>query len=170
MMIFPMCSDFSSATRFQVLPASVDLYRPSPKWALRWLVFSPVPSHTTLESFGSTTTQQSVNEPPSSKMGANVTPRFSVFQRPPNALATYQTFGFFGSISMSCTRPVDRPGPMLLISMPLSASAVRPPPLWPETAAVTAAASAAATSHIRLVIRVSAKSGPAAPVPNESAV
>ena len=30
---------------------------PSPKWALRWLAFSPVASHTTLEFFGSTATQ-----------------------------------------------------------------------------------------------------------------
>jgi lipid-A-disaccharide synthase len=29
---------------------------PSPKLTLRWLLFSPVPSHTTLESFGSTAT------------------------------------------------------------------------------------------------------------------
>src|SRR5687767_6890807 len=105
-----MCSDFSSPTRFHVLPASVDLYKPSPKAALRWLVFSPVPSQTTFESFGSTTTQQSVNDPPSSKIGAKVMPRFSVFHSPPNALATYHTLGFLGSISTSATRPVARPG------------------------------------------------------------
>ena len=53
------------------------------------------------ESFGSMATQQSVNEPPSSKIGVKVMPRFVVFHNPPNALATYQTFGFFGSICTS---------------------------------------------------------------------
>ena len=41
----------------QVFPSSVDLKRPSPKCALRWLKFSPVPSQTMSELFGSTTTQ-----------------------------------------------------------------------------------------------------------------
>ena len=66
----------SRGQRFHVLPASVDLYTPSPKCALRWLLFSPVPSQTTFESFGSTTTQQSVKDAPSSKIGSNVMPRF----------------------------------------------------------------------------------------------
>ena len=113
-----------------------------------------MPSHTTLESFGSTTTQQRVNEPPWSKIGEKVMPRFSVFQRPPKALATYQTLGFFGSISISWTRPVDMPVVMPLSSIPLSASAVRLPPPWPETATFTAAATATATSNIRLVMWV----------------
>ena len=97
---------------------------PSPKCALRWLAFSPVPSHTTLEFFGSTTTQQSVNEPPLSKIGANVVPRLVVFHRPPKAVATYQTSGFLGSIAMSCTRPVEIAGPMLRNSSPFRTSAV----------------------------------------------
>ena len=58
-------------------------------------------------------------------------PRFTVFHRPPNAVATYQTLGFFGSISMSATRPVDSVGPMLRSSMPFSASAVNVLPPWP---------------------------------------
>ena len=36
-----------------VRPPSRLLYTPSPHPTLRWLVFSPVPSHITLESFGS---------------------------------------------------------------------------------------------------------------------
>ena len=64
------------------------------------------------------TTQQSVKEPPLSKIGAKVMPRFSVFQSPPKALATYQMLGFFGSISTSCMRPVVRVGPMLRNSRP----------------------------------------------------
>ena len=40
---------------------------------------------------------------------------------------TYQTFGFFGSISTSTMRPVVSAGPMLRSWMPLRTSAVRPP-------------------------------------------
>src|SRR5262249_37770255 len=124
MTIWPMCSDAASPARCHVLPASVDLYTPSPKWALRWLAFSPVPSQITLEFLGSTTTQQSVNGPPSSKTGVKDVPRFVVFQSPPNAVATYQVFGFLGSMAMSWTRPVEIAGPMLRNSRPLSTSGV----------------------------------------------
>src|SRR5438094_541705 len=97
---------------------------PSPKWALRWLAFSPVPSQTTFEFFGSTATQQSVNDPPLSKIGAKVVPRLVVFHSPPKAVATYQVLGDFGSIAMSCTRPVEIAGPMLRNSSPFRTSAV----------------------------------------------
>ncbi len=97
---------------------------PSPKCALRWLAFSPVPSQTTFEFFGSTTTQQRVNDPPLSNAGVKVVPRLVVFQSPPNAVATYQVLGDFGSIAMSCTRPVEIAGPMLRNSRPFSTSAV----------------------------------------------
>src|SRR5689334_2252358 len=122
-----MCSDVSSPARFHVLPASVDLYTPSPKCALRWLWFSPVPNQTMLEFRGSTTTQQRLNDGPSSKTGSNDTPRLTVFHRPPNAVATYQTFGSRGSISTSAIRPVTNPGPMDRQEMPLSFSGSRPP-------------------------------------------
>src|SRR5262249_19197809 len=98
---------------------------PSPKCALRWLAFSPVPSQTTFAFFGSTTTQHSVNDPPSSKIGVNVTPRLVVFHKPPKAVATYHVFGFLGSMAMSCTRPVEIAGPMLRSSSPLRTSAVK---------------------------------------------
>src|SRR6188768_1579635 len=104
MMILPMCSESAKPTRFHVLPASSDLYRPVPKCALRWLAFSPVPSQTTFESFGSTTTQQRLKastSPDRGKIASKETPRFIVFHNPPNADATYQTLGFFGSISTS---------------------------------------------------------------------
>src|SRR5687768_3566963 len=74
------------------------------------------------EFLGSTTTQHRVNGP-SSKIGVNVTPRFTVFQSPPNAVATYHTLEFFGSISMSAIRPVTRPGPIERSAMPFNASA-----------------------------------------------
>src|SRR5260221_10576441 len=97
---------------------------PSPKWALRWLAFSPVASQTTSDLFGSTATQQRVNDPPLSKIGANVVPRFVVFHSPPKAVATYHVLGDFGSIAMSCTLPVEIAGPMLRNSRPFRTSAV----------------------------------------------
>src|SRR4029078_12572834 len=101
---------------------------PSPKCALRWLAFSPVPSQTTLEFFGSTTTQQSVKEPPLSKTGVKVVPRLLVFHRPPKAVATYQPSEFFEAMARSCTRPVAVAGPMLRNSRPFRTSAVRRSP------------------------------------------
>jgi hypothetical protein len=86
-------------------------------------VFSPVPSQIVFELFGSTTTQHSVNDPPSSKIGVKVVPRLIVFHKPPNALATYQTFGSFGSMATSWMRPVASVGPMLRSSSGLMASA-----------------------------------------------
>ncbi len=144
-----MCSDVARPTRAHVRPASVDLYTPSPKCALRWLLFSPDPTQTTLESFGSTTTQQRLNEPWSSNTGVKVMPRLTVFHNPPNALATYHTLGFFGSISMSWMRPVASAGPTLRSSSPLSAGASKP--LWPDTIAVNARAAAAAITVSRLM-------------------
>ncbi len=84
---------------------------PSPKATLRWLLFSPVPSQTTFESFGSTVTAPSEYEAWSSKIAVQVLPRFSVFQRLPEAAAMYQTLGFFGSTATSEMRPVVRLGP-----------------------------------------------------------
>ena len=96
-----------------------------------------------------------MNEPPLSKIGVKVTPRFSVFHKPPKALATYQTLGFFGSISMSCTRPVVRVGPMLRNSKPFRALAVRPAGSCAPMRAADAAAAASATDKIRRFMRTS---------------
>jgi hypothetical protein len=96
---------------------------PSPKCALRWLWFSPVPSHSTLESRGSMTMQQRLWEPPSSKIGVKDTPRFVVFHTPPNDDAMYQVLGLFGSMAMSEIRPVTRPGPRVRTPMPASVAA-----------------------------------------------
>src|SRR5438552_11654183 len=87
-LMLPMCSEFASPTRAHVLPASLDLYNPSPIIALRGFEFSPVPSQITSEFFGSTTTQQRLNAPPESKIGVNMLPRFSLFHSPPAAAAT----------------------------------------------------------------------------------
>src|ERR1051325_5926543 len=97
---------------------------PSPKWAERCELFSPVPSQRTLEFFGSMTMQQLLNAPPSSKIGVKETPRLTVFQTPPKAAATYQTLVLLGSIFTSATRPVTRPGPIERSEMGFNRSAV----------------------------------------------
>ena len=115
------------------------------------MLFSPVPSQTMFESFGSTTTAPSEYDPPSSKIGVKVLPRFSVFHRLPAELATYQTLGFFGSTSMSEMRPDVRPGPIDLKVKSLNDSAVMRSlcPLMP-----IAAAPAARTNRLRHTLRL----------------
>lgn len=120
----PICSELASPMRLHVLPASADLYNPSPKCALRWLLFSPVPSQRTLASFGSISMQQRLCVVCSSKSGVKEAPRLTVFQRPPNAVAMYHVLGLDGSILMSAMRPVTSPGPMERACSPLSMSAV----------------------------------------------
>src|SRR4051812_45285431 len=95
---------------------------PSPKLTLRWLLFSPVPSQTILESRGSTATAPREYDPARSKIGVKVLPRLSVFHRPPTADATYQTLGFFGSTATSAIRPDVRPGPIERKEKSLNAS------------------------------------------------
>ncbi len=53
MAIMPMCSECSSPVFVHEAPPLIDLYTPSPKETLRWLLFSPVPTQMTLESLGS---------------------------------------------------------------------------------------------------------------------
>src|SRR4051812_8193013 len=72
------------------------------------------------------TMQQLLNAPPSSKIGVNVAPRFVVFHTPPKAVATYQVLVFFGSISMSATRPLTTPPVIPREVIDLSWSALRP--------------------------------------------
>src|SRR5450759_356281 len=83
-------------------------------------------------------------------------PRFTDFHKPPNAVATYQTLGFFGSIAMSATRPVARAGPMLRSSRLFKTSAVNAPPPpcpWPPaTRAVTARPVTIAVSRILFIL------------------
>src|SRR6187402_1832041 len=97
-------------------------------------------------------------------MGSNVMPRLMVFHRPPNADATYQTFGFFGSISMSCTRPVTTLVGRLRNVRALRPSAVRlgacawlapaaGPPSFQKTATNTAAATITDSRFIIVSLR-----------------
>jgi hypothetical protein len=97
-------------------------------------------------------------------------PRFVVFQRPPNAEATYQTLVFRGSIATSWMRPDVNAGPMERSSMSLRVGA-RPAPLegaalpCPHRAAVIARAAASAdtqvlgTGRIALIISAGCASG-----------
>src|SRR5262245_55598596 len=122
--MLPMCSELSRPTRVNVSPPSVDLYTPSPYVALRGFEFSPVPSQTMSEFFGSITTQHMLNEPPLSNTECHVLPRLSLFQSPPTADATKYLVGLFGSTSTSATRPVLSVGPSPRSSRPLNPSAV----------------------------------------------
>ena len=83
-----------------------------------------MPSQITFEFLGSTLTQHRLNDPPRSNTGVKSSPRFSDFHKPPAAVATQYTFGFFGSTSMSATRPVVSVGPMLRSARPSKTSVV----------------------------------------------
>src|SRR6185503_19889122 len=86
---------------------------------------------------------------PSSKMALKLLPRFSVLNNPPEAVATYQTLGFYGSISISEIRPVVMYGPMLRRGRPLVVSAVMLPDCAPTVA--HAAATARLTINVRFM-------------------
>src|SRR6267143_3724190 len=86
--ILPMCSEVFNPTFFQVLPPSSDRYRPLPYETLRWLLFSPVPTHTVRGFFGSSTMQPIEYEPSRSNTGVQVMPALTVFHTPPDAAET----------------------------------------------------------------------------------
>src|ERR1051325_11544914 len=102
----PMCSDFFSPMFFQLLPPSSDLYIPSPHATERCALFSPVPSHTTAESFGSSTTVPTEYEPSPSKTGVHVVPALMVFHNPPDAAAAEYSARFLGFTAKATTRPL----------------------------------------------------------------
>src|SRR4030095_12424636 len=66
---------------------------------------------------------------------------------PPDALATYQTLTFLGSMSISEMRPVVMSGPIVRSGNPLILSDVRPDRWAPP------AAQAAATARLRASVR-----------------
>src|SRR6185436_11815878 len=113
-----MCSDFGSPTFVHDFPPSTDLYTPSPHETERWPLFSPLPTQTVSESFGSMVTQPMENEAWSSKTGVNVVPALVVFQTPPAATATYHVRVSRGSTATSTTRPETMAGPMPRSSRP----------------------------------------------------
>src|ERR1700682_6381183 len=84
----PICSDFLSPRFCQLFPPSSDRQIPSPYPTLRCELLSPVPTHTTEESFGSSATQPIEYDPSPSNTGVQVVPSFTVFQTPPEATPT----------------------------------------------------------------------------------
>src|ERR1700678_3689437 len=86
--------------------------------------FSPVPSQTMSEFFGSTTTTPSEYDPPSSKMGAQLSPRLLVFHNPPDAVAAYHTLRLCGSTATSAMRPDEKTPEIFRTGKPATSSAV----------------------------------------------
>src|ERR1700722_6050513 len=86
--------------------------------------FSPVPSQTVPEFFGSTTTAPSEYDPPSSNTGAQLSPRLLVFHKPPDAVAVYQTLRLCGSTATSAMRHDEKTPEMFRTGSPLTSSAV----------------------------------------------
>src|ERR1043166_1966497 len=109
---FPMWFEFLSPLLLQLFPPSVDLYTPSPYPTLRWLLFSPVPTHTTSGFFGSTATVPIEYDAWASKTGVQVVPAFTVFHTPPECTATYQVLLSEGCTATSPIRPEGAAGPM----------------------------------------------------------
>src|SRR5271157_465654 len=99
-----ICSERSSPTLEKLAPPAIDLYSPSLYPTLRWLLFSPVPTQTTMRFPGSTATQPIEYDPLPSKIGTHVVPEFFVFQTPPESAATYQVLCFTGSAAISPAR------------------------------------------------------------------
>src|SRR5580704_9684626 len=97
---------------------------PSPYPMARCASFSPLPSQTMSEFFGSTTTTPSEYDPPSSNTGAQLSPRLLVFHNPPDAVAAYQTLRLCGSTATSAMRPDENMPGTLRTGRPLTNSAV----------------------------------------------
>ena len=82
-----MCSDSFSPMFSHDVPPSRERYTPSPNDTLRWLLFSPVPTHTTAGFRGSISTHPIEYEPSVSNTGFHVVPAFVVFHTPPEHTA-----------------------------------------------------------------------------------
>src|SRR5262245_43708216 len=102
--------------------------------------------------FGSSVTQPSEYDPPSSKTGFQLMPRFCVFQSPLEAVETYHTFRLRGSTTMSDTRPGVDAGPMLRSDKPSA------PPVVSACVADESAAGASASPAIARSPTISPKS------------
>jgi hypothetical protein len=108
----PMCSLCFKPMFVNERPPSSDLYTPSPQPTLRWLLFSPLPTHTVSEREGAIVTQPMLGVPWSSKIGVHDVPAFVVFHTPPYAEATYHTLLSRGSTARSTMRPELTAGPI----------------------------------------------------------
>src|SRR3989449_9707112 len=133
----PMAPDFSSPTRFQVSPPSVDLKMPQPGEIVLRESSSPVPAHTCIVSDGAMASSPIDTHFSLSNTGRNVVPALVVFQIPPAAAATKKVRDGLGMPVTLDTRPAMFAGPMLRQRNPASSveSNVMPPP--PGTPVVT---------------------------------
>src|SRR5262245_46837986 len=105
------CVSRRSSMWAQVLPPSVDLYSPSPQETLLRGLASPVPTQTTSGLEGATATSPIETVLWLSKIGVQVMPLLTVFQRPPDAVATYRVVGRPSTTATSTTRPPMLAGP-----------------------------------------------------------
>src|SRR5438067_1419784 len=109
----PIAPDFSSPTRFQVRPPSVDLKMPQPGEIVLRESSSPVPAHTCTVSDGAIASSPIETHFSFSNTGRNVVPALVVFQMPPAAAATKNVFDGLGMPVTLDTRPPMLAGPML---------------------------------------------------------
>src|SRR2546426_1738275 len=133
----PMAPDFSSPTRFQVSPPSVDLKMPQPGEIVLRESSSPVPAHTCIVSDGAIASSPIDTHFSLSNTGRNVVPALVVFQIPPAAAATKKVRDGLGMPVTLDTRPAMFAGPMLRQRNPASSveSKVMPPPGTPVVTA-----------------------------------
>src|SRR3977135_1514571 len=127
----PIPPAFSSPTRFQVSPPSVDLKMPQPGEIVLRESSSPVPAHTCVVSDGAIASSPIDTHRSLSNTGRNVVPAFVVFQIPPAAAATKNVRDGLAIPTTLDTRPAMVAGPMLRQQNPASSveSSVIPPPL-----------------------------------------
>src|SRR5882672_4321627 len=127
--IRPIAPDFSSPTRFQVSPPSVDLKMPQPGEIVLRESSSPVPAHTCVVSDGAIASSPIDTHFSLSKTGRNVVPALVVFQIPPAAAATKNVRDGLAMPATLDTRPAMFAGPMLRQRNPASSveSSAMPP-------------------------------------------
>src|SRR5258707_9351349 len=94
--IRPIAPDFSSPTRFHVIPPSVDLKMPQPGEIVLRESSSPVPAQTCIVSDGAIATSPIDTHFSLSKTGRNVVPALVVFQIPPAGAARRCCFDWLG--------------------------------------------------------------------------
>src|SRR3989454_11874025 len=133
----PIAPAFSSPTRFQVSPPSVDLKMPQPGEIVLRESSSPVPAHTCVVSDGAIASSPIDTHFSLSKTGRNVVPAFVVFQIPPAAAATKNVFDGLGMPVTLETRPIMFAGPMLRQRNPASSVESRVMLPLPGTPVVT---------------------------------
>src|SRR5438067_6840562 len=109
----PIAPVFSSPTRFQVSPPSLDLKIPHPGEIVLRESSSPVPAHTCIVSDGAIASSPIDTHFSFSNTGRNVVPALVVFQMPPAAAATKNVFDGLGMPVTLDTRPPMVAGPML---------------------------------------------------------